>query len=437
MAAYKQSRSICNRLFEAREAGLSIKDIFVAEAASVSPAPDQEDIFSLDIILTESLVLAVSDGRMVFGKDGRYRLADDIQSAIEASHRQGVLCTNEDPTICAICNGGIHTPQLGLPDIAACCGKRSCASCIQAGACFYKSADFGKTFCTTCREDASDKERLRKLKKNCRKKYPWALCVFGSGRFQDGEFVTGSAYESVRALRKAAAYHHPRALIVLAQHLLEGLGCSVDVAEALSCFRRCAVVDPSYEDTAQELLFSYAGDSVQSGDIRIAVDICSQLAAAGNVKAQYFVAAYGMLLDHGGDARDFMFRWLVMASINNSDLAKLGPAEVALRLGKFPQARLFFRRYRLLDGSNVIESTMGTVDASTCVELLRQTFRDVRRNCGYCGISLDRKTRKLCKGCETVAFCSRDCQKMDWNGKDGHRNDCKDAMALRADFLIA
>ena len=249
-----------------------------------------------------------------------------------------------------------------------------------------------------------------------------------------GEFVTGSAYESVRALRKAAAYQHPRALIVLAQHLLEGMGCSVDVAEALSCFRRCAVVDPSYEATAQELLFSYAGDSVQNGDIRIAVDICSQLAAACNVKAQYFVAAYGMLLDHGG-ARDFMYRWLVMASINNSDLAKLGPAEVALRLGKVPQARLFFRRYRLLDGSNVIESTMGTVDASTCVELLRQTFRDVRRNCGYCGISLDRMTRKLCKGCETVAFCSRDCQKMDWNGKDGHRNDCKDAMALRAECV--
>lgn len=438
MTTYKQSRSICNKLFEAGEAGLSVKDLFVAEAVSVlplvSPASDQDGIFSLDIILTESLVLAVSDGRVVFGKDGRYRLADDIRSAIKASRQQGVLCTNADSTVCAICNGGIHTPQLGLPDIAACCGKRSCASCIQAGLAFYKSAESGKTFCTTCREDASDKERLRKLKRNCRKKYPWALCVFGSGRFQDGEFVSGSAYESVRALRKAAAYHHPRALIVLAQHLLEGMGCSVDVAGALSCFQRCAVVDPSYEATAQDLLFSYAADSVQNGDIQIAVDICSQLAAAGDVKAQYFVAAYGMLLDHGGNDRDFMYRWLVMASMNNSDWAKLGPAEAALRLGKFPQARLFFRRYRLLDGSNVIESTMGTVDASTCVELLRQTFRDVRRNCGYCGISLDRKTRKVCKGCETVAFCSRDCQKMDWNGKDGHRDDCKDTMALSSDL---
>ena len=237
MAAYKQSQSICSKLFEAGEAGLSVKDIFIAEAASVSSSTctprDDDGIFSLDVVLTESLLLAVSDGRMIVGKDGRYRLADDIRSAIKASRQQGVLCTNEDSTICAICNGGIPTPQLGLPDIAACCGKRSCASCVQAGACFYKSAD-GKTFCTTCREDASDKERLRKLKKNCRKKYPWALCVFGSGRFQDGEFVTGSPYESVRALRKAAAYHHPRAVIVLAQHMLEGLGCSVDVPGALS-----------------------------------------------------------------------------------------------------------------------------------------------------------------------------------------------------------
>ena len=436
MAAYEQSRSICNKLFEAGEAGLSVKDLFVAEAASVSSASasDQDGIFSLDIILTESLRLATSDGRVVFGKDLRYRLAGDIRSAIKASRQQGVLCTNIDSTICAICNGGIHTPQLGLPDIAACCGKRACASCIQAGACFYKSAETGKTFCTTCREDASDKERLRKLKKNCKKKYPWALCVFGSGRFQDGEFVTGSAYESVRVLRKAAAHHHPRALIVLAQHLLEGMGCSVDVAEALSCFRRCAVVDPSYEATAQELLFSHAADSMRNGDTQIAVDICSQLAAAGNVNAQYFVSAYGMLLDHGGNDRGFMYNWQVMASMNNSDVAKLGPAEVALHLGKAPQARLFLRRYRLLDGSNIIESTMGTVDASTCVELLRRTLRDLRRNCGYCGISLDRKTRKLCKGCRTVAFCSRDYQKMDWNGKNGHRDDCKDTMSLIADF---
>ena len=431
MAAYEQSRSICNELFEAGEAGLSVKELF---AASASSASDQDGIFSFDIILTESLRLATSDGRAFFGKDGRYRLAEDIRSAIKASRQQGVLCTNIDSTICAICNGSIHTPQLGLPDIAACCGKRSCASCIQAGACFYKSAETGKTFCTTCREDASDKERLRKLKKNCKKKYPWALCVFGSGRFQDGEFVTGSAYESVRVLRKAAAHHHPRALIVLAQHLLEGMGCSVDVAEALSCFRRCAVVDPSYEATAQELLFSHAADSMRNGDTQIAVDICSQLAAAGNVNAQYFVSAYGMLLDHGGNDRGFMYNWQVMASMNNSDVAKLGPAEVALHLGKAPQARLFLRRYRLLDGSNIIESTMGTVDASTCVELLRRTLRDLRRNCGYCGISLDRKTRKLCKGCKTVAFCSRDCQKMDWNGKNGHRDDCKDTMSLIADF---
>ena len=64
MAAYEQSRSICNKLFEAGEAGLSVKDLFVAEAASAS---DQDGIFSLDIILTESLVLAVADGRVVEG----------------------------------------------------------------------------------------------------------------------------------------------------------------------------------------------------------------------------------------------------------------------------------------------------------------------------------------------------------------------------------
>lgn len=52
MTAYKQSRSICNKLFEAGEAGLSVKDLFVAEAASASSAFDHDSIFSLDIILT-------------------------------------------------------------------------------------------------------------------------------------------------------------------------------------------------------------------------------------------------------------------------------------------------------------------------------------------------------------------------------------------------
>eukprot|EP00563_Minutocellus_polymorphus_P004646 CAMPEP_0181033816 /NCGR_PEP_ID=MMETSP1070-20121207/7456_1 /TAXON_ID=265543 /ORGANISM="Minutocellus polymorphus, Strain NH13" /LENGTH=432 /DNA_ID=CAMNT_0023111263 /DNA_START=471 /DNA_END=1769 /DNA_ORIENTATION=- len=431
MAAYKQSQSICRTLCEAGEKGLSMKNIFTAEAASASA---QGDIFSLDIVLTEALRLAVSDGRVVIGKDGRYSLTDNIRSAMTVSRLPGILSANEDSSICAICNSNILGPQLGLPDIAACCGKRACARCIESGACFAKADDGTTTLCSICLDDASDKERLRKLKRNCRKKYPWALCVFGSGRFQDGEYVTGSAYESVRALRKAATCHHPRAQIVLSQHLFSGAGCSVDVREALSCLQRCALVDPSYEATAQNLIFSFVTDELQKGDAELAVDICSQLAAAGNAKAQFFISAYGMFLNHGGQDLEFTYRWQVMACMNNSHMAKLGPAETALRLGKLPQARLFWRRYRQLGGSNFIESGLGTFDAGASIDLLRKTLRALKQNCAYCGISLERKSRKICKGCETVAFCSRDCQKMDWNRSGGHRNDCKDTKALREDL---
>ena len=439
MAAYKQSQSICHTLCEAGETGLSMKSLFTAASSEFESASGSAhgDIFSLDIVLTESLRLAVSDGRVVVGKDGKYRLADDVRSAMMVPRQPGILSANENAShfVCAICDSDILGPQLGLPDIAACCGKRACARCIDAGAIFVKTDDGGKTLCSMCLEDASDKQRLRKLKQNCRKKYPWALSVFGSGRFQDGEYITGSVYESVRVLRKAAAHFHPRAEIVLAQHMLEGEGCSTDFPGALRYLQRCALVDPSYEATAHGIMSSFAADSIRSGDTKLTVDICSQLAVFGNAKAQSFIAVYGMLLDHGGNDHEFTYRWQVMACMNNDRTAKLGPAATALRLGKLPQAHLFLRRYRQLGGSSFIENSLGTFDAGDSIEIIRKALRALRQNCGYCGIPLERESRKLCKGCETVAFCSRDCQKMDWNGSGGHRNDCKDAQALKRDLL--
>ena len=55
-----------------------------------------------------------------------------------------------------------------------------------------------------------------------------------------------------------------------------------------------------------------------------------------------------------------------------------------------------------------------------------------RKACKTCGklnaeLSEEEKKLKTCSKCKTVAYCSKECQKKDW---EGHKKDCRPADAF-------
>ena len=62
----------------------------------------------------------------------------------------------------------------------------------------------------------------------------------------------------------------------------------------------------------------------------------------------------------------------------------------------------------------------------------QRKLRSLREVCGGCGAEFEGKERKFCRACRAYCYCSRECQKMHWNRKEGgHREDCKGASELK------
>eukprot|EP01084_Bolivina_argentea_P116708 207312_1 len=89
----------------------------------------------------------------------------------------------------------------------------------------------------------------------------------------------------------------------------------------------------------------------------------------------------------------------------------------------FIALKMFRCSYKLSQGYIIDEQTPEE-EVLKCILDLRQTWWDMK--CNFCGIRASKskgyEKHKACIGCMKVVYCSRECQKIDWNTK--HRIEC-------------
>ena len=164
-----------------------------------------------------------------------------------------------------------------------------------------------------------------------------------------------------------------------------------------------------------------SSNSEKSEDVKTSLHELISLAEQGFGRAQFALGIYYDSLGPCADQLAQMWFERVSVSISSPNYALHGAGTL--------------RRYALLRLWYWVIST-GVSDAyveTETMELAKRTLTDLRRECASCGIGLNSSNRKLCKGCKAYCYCSVDCQKVHWNAEDGHRDECKKAMALKKD----
>ena len=303
--------------------------------------------------------------------------------------------------------------------IKYCCGKCVCVNCSKAG----KSYDRNSGRCLHC--NATSISSIGLLKKHAKKGHGWAQAALGLRYAREGSF-----YDGVRWFRKAAAKGDPRAMLNMSLCCREGEGCSRDLAEGRAWAQKAAIFDEFKDDVINQLALiglDY-GEDCQHDEAQSTLSAILEMDVE-NV-ATYATTQYnlGCLYDNAGDYSSAL-KWIskcIFQGDYDSD-AVCGAMAFCWLLGRFAEAKLWLS----FDSRTGREGT-DYQDWAVYVPHLQQRLRDLRQSCKVCSAPLDRANRKLCKGCKTFCYCSRDCQKVHWNrSEDGHREECKKVTELK------
>jgi len=331
---------------------------------------------------------------------------------------KGITDTNDDPKLCAVCfqpfPDGLFTK---ISRINACCGKRACVACTDSGRFF--NSDVGR--CHLCGVTKTGTP-IGMVKKHAKKGKPWAQFLLGS-YFSVGMSVTQSHFEAVRWYRKAASLGHPQANLALSEAYLGGRGCSRDLDEARRYAEVAMTLDSSMRKVADHVLLLVGIAYFKSDAEDKAKELLTILAEGDQVEAQLTLGDICFREEDYGGAK----HWLLEAALQDSPpeehygSALLGAVNCCAMLGLHCEERFWFRVISNWARANVLEPS----DAKR-YEAAHKHLRKLRAFCRGCAVALDGPTRKLCKGCKTYCYCSRECQELHWNmpGGHGHRAEC-------------
>ena len=367
---------------------------------------------------------AAARAREGAGRDSKKAEAEAM-STPTAPSLKGIVNTNVDPNLCAICSDPLKEPQSDSDDpcLSMCCGKQECSTCYDSGASYDQKADR----CLLC--NATQISRIGLVKKQAKKGHAWGQYHLGI-KFHEGNGVAKSEFEATRWFRKAAAQGHPDALVAMSWHCFDGIGCKRNMVESRKYAERAMLLRASLTDASKQNLALVAAKYIETHStdmMEAGKAILIPLATDGVSLAQYALGVYFYNRDEYGDAKP----WLTAAALQGDHRSAFYAADCCRELREHPQQRFWFIISSKCQPLFADDTELETAYMEL-VDLVSNHMCRLRDKCGGCGAVLDGKTRKICKGCETYCYCDRTCQKLHWNRpKGGHRADCLEVFDLK------
>ena len=282
----------------------------------------------------------------------------------------------------------------------------------------------------TASEPRLGKELTACLKKHMKKGRAWARVGLANGS-------KVSTSEMMALYHEAARQGHPVALYAVGRALLVGFGCPVDLTQAEIYLERCLALSKvhTYSNNiikcCKEDLVQLASHHFEVKSYERAKSIALPLAEEGFHLAQLLLGSIFTFREGGNTS--LALQWYSAAAFTSS--SDWGGAEVSamlfsMILERHAQAKFWGRLGK--KGLVFISDTEVRSDHVEALVQVQRELRAIRDVCGGCGVEFEGRERKFCRGCRAYCYCSRECQKMHWNRKDGgHREDCKGMMELK------
>jgi len=334
---------------------------------------------------------------------------------------KGILSTNDDPDLCALCLGELPMPTGSA--VLYCCGKGVCDRCVDSG---FSAG----SACPLCK--SSSPQGIGALKKHAKKGRPWAQYHLGLVHIE-GCRVPESDFEAVRWLRKASKQGHPGAFLFLSHHHIDGIGCALNLSEAKKCAEHAMSIHGPFTAKSCDLLLRVAAAYSPMKTVEARKEMRSILAFLVGKGMRQAQCGLAMMLRNEDKDYHNAEKLFALAALQGDVHAAHGAAVSCWDLGEYARANFWSKVFVKTKGEG-----MDPDRREECMEKIENIQLDLRRlrdNCGGCGAALDGKTRLYCKGCKTYCYCGRDCQKLHWNrigcAQGTHRDECLEVRSLK------